>query len=255
MLVDTHTHLNLKKFQKDLYHVLQRSFVKGVTNFIVPGLDEETNKLSILLSQKKHFIKAAVGIHPCYYFNQNPYSIEKYLKLPQVVAVGEIGLDLYHEKDSLTIQKKNLKIQLELAIKYNLPVILHARNSFEEIYQILLPYKEKIKGVFHCLVTDISNIEKVLELGFYVGIGGIVTYEKAYEVHKIAQLIPLDKILLETDSPFLTPFPLDKNQRNEPSFLVFIAKKIALLRNIDYRQVVKQTSINANNLFSLKLFQ
>ncbi|WBL31542.1 TatD family hydrolase [Candidatus Phytoplasma sacchari] len=249
MLIDTHTHLNLKDFELDLENVLELASNKGIKSFIVPGLDEETNKKTIELSKKYSSIKSAVGIHPCYYFNQNPYDIEKYLKLPQVVAIGEIGLDLYHEKKSLSIQKNNLKIQIELAIKYDLPIILHARNSFEEIYSILLPYKNRIRGVFHCLVSNFLEAQKALELNFYIGIGGIVTYEKAYEAHKIARNIPLDKILLETDSPFLTPYPLEKSKRNEPSFLIYIAEKIAFLKNTDFKKVAIQTTKNALNLF------
>lgn len=212
MLIDTHTHLNLNNFEKDFQEVLKRALDKNVMNFIVPGLDEETNKKSIFLSQRFSCIKSSVGIHPCYCYNQDPYSIEKYLDLPQVVAIGEIGLDLYHNKDSLSIQKHFFKIQIELAIKYNLPIIIHARESFEEVYKVLLPYKNKIKGVFHCLVSNIVEAKKVLELNFYIGIGGIVTYKQAYEVHEIAKIIPLQKILLETDSPFLTPFPLEKKR-------------------------------------------
>ncbi|RAM57953.1 DNAase [Candidatus Phytoplasma oryzae] len=255
MLIDTHTHLNLKDFNEDLENVLQRSFQNNIKNFIVPGLDEETNKKTINLSIDKPYIKAAVGIHPCYYLNQNPFDIEKYLNLPQVVAVGEIGLDLYHEKKSLLIQKRNLKIQIELAIKYQLPIILHARESFQEIYEILLSYRQKgnkVRGVFHCLVSNLQEAKKALDLNFYIGIGGIVTYEKAYEAHKIAKEIPLNKILLETDSPFLTPFPLNKNQRNEPSFLKIIAEKIAFLKNISFQEVSFQTTLNANELFFKK---
>ncbi|MDV3192575.1 MAG: TatD family hydrolase, partial [Sweet potato little leaf phytoplasma] len=131
----------------------------------------------------------------------------------------------------------------------NLPVILHAREAFEEVYKILLPYKNKIKGVFHCLVNNLEEAQKAVDLGFYVGIGGIVTYNKALIAHEIAQKIPLEKILLETDSPFLTPFPLEKTQRNEPAYLKIIAEKIAFLRQISFSDVVQQTTQNAKNLF------
>jgi TatD DNase family protein len=249
MLIDTHTHLNLPNFEKDLNKVLERSFLNNINYFIVPGLDYQTNKKAVEMAQKNNFIKAAVGIHPCYWMNQDPYSIEKYLQLPQVVAIGEIGLDLYHDNRYLDIQKKNLKIQINLAIKYNLPIILHSRESFKEIYPILKKYKNKIRGVFHCFLSNLSEVKKALNLNFYIGIGGIVTYEKAYEAHKIATEIPLERIILETDSPFLTPFPINKKKRNEPSFLKIIAEKIAFLRNQKYNEISEQTTKNAKKLF------
>ncbi|WP_323847534.1 MAG: TatD family hydrolase [Phytoplasma sp.] len=253
MLIDTHTHLNFSNFNKDLNQVLQRAYDNDVKYFIVPGVDKETNEKAIDLAVKNSCIKVAVGIHPCYWLNEDPLSIEKYFNCPHVVAVGEIGLDLYHEKKFLPIQKQNLQIQIKLALKYNLPIVLHARESFDEIYQILLPYKGEIKGVFHCLTNHLEEAKQALELGFYVGLGGIVTYEKAGEAHKIAKKIPLDKILLETDSPFLTPSPLDKNKRNEPRFVKIIAEKIAKLRNISFQEISEKTTNNAKKLFNLKI--
>ncbi|MGI3136373.1 MAG: TatD family hydrolase [Candidatus Phytoplasma vitis] len=253
MLIDTHAHLNFLNFNKDLTQVIERAHNNGVKYFIVPGVNKETNEKAIELAIQNPCIKATVGIHPCYWENEDPFSIEKYLRCPQVVAVGEIGLDLYHDKSYLPIQKKNLQIQIKLAMKYNLPIILHARESFLEIYQILLPYKDKIKGVFHCLTSNLDELEKALELGFYVGLGGIVTYEKALEAHKIVQKAPLDKILLETDAPFLTPFPIEKSKRNEPEFLKIIAQKIADLRKINIKDISEQTTKNAKKLFNLDI--
>ncbi|KND62671.1 TatD family hydrolase [Candidatus Phytoplasma phoenicium] len=251
MLIDTHAHLNLEVFQKDLPYVLNRASQNDVKYFIVPGLEHKTNEKAVELAIKNPFIKAAVGIHPCYWCNEDPFSIEQYLSLPQVVAVGEIGIDLYHEKDSLDVQKKILQLQIQLALKYNLPIILHARSSFDETYEILKPYQYKIKGVFHCLTTHLREAQKAVELGFYVGIGGIVTYENSFEAHQIVKTIPLNKLFLETDSPFLTPFPIAKNKRNEPAFIKIIAEKIANLRNISLEEVALQTSQNAKKLFSL----
>ncbi|MDV3198393.1 MAG: TatD family hydrolase [Vigna little leaf phytoplasma] len=252
MLIDTHVHLNLDVFSQDFDNVIKRAFDNDIKYFIVPGLDYKTNEKSVELSIKNPFIKAAVGIHPCYWLNNDPFSIEKYLSLPQVVAIGEIGLDLYHDKTSLDIQKKNLQLQIKLALKYNLPIILHARDSFNEIYNILKLYKNNIRGVFHCLTNDLEEAKKAIDLGFYVGIGGIVTYENAKEACKIAKEIPLDKIFLETDAPFLTPYPIAKNKRNEPAFVKIIAEKIANLRNIGLEEVKMQTSQNVQKLFNFK---
>ncbi|MBP3059430.1 YchF/TatD family DNA exonuclease [Texas Phoenix palm phytoplasma] len=252
MLIDTHAHLNLNIFENELEEIIKRAFQNNVKYFIVPGLNEETNQKAIILSRKYSCIKAALGIHPCYWLNEEPLKVEKYLKNNnEIVAIGEIGLDLYHENDSLPIQKKNLKIQIELALKYNLPIILHARESFNEIMEILLPYKGRINGVFHCLTTRLEEVKKAIELGFYVGLGGIITYEKAIEAHKIVKYTPLDKILLETDSPFLTPFPIQKNKRNEPSFIKIIAERIAFLKKISFKKVCFQTTENAKKLFKI----
>ncbi|MEZ0180409.1 TatD family hydrolase ['Camptotheca acuminata' phytoplasma] len=251
MLIDTHAHLNFPEFDKDLDEVIQKAHEKSVKYFIVPGVDQKTNEKSIELAIKYPFMKAAVGIHPLYFLNENPLSIEQYLKLPQVVAIGEIGLDLYHDKNNLEIQQKNLEIQIQLALKYKLPVILHAREAFEETYKMLSPYKGQIEGVFHCLTSDFQEAQKAVDLGFYVGLGGIVTYDKALEAHKIAKHIPLDRILLETDAPFLTPAPLAKNLRNEPQFIKNVVEKIASIKNISLEELSKQTTNNAKKLFNL----
>lgn len=253
MLIDTHVHLNFADFDKDLNKVLERAYKNDIQYFIVPGVDKATNEKAIELASRNKFIKAAVGIHPCHWSNEDPLSITKYFRHPQVVAVGEIGLDLYHEKSSLLIQKKNLQIQIKLALEHNLPIILHARESFDEIYSMLLPYKGKIKGVFHCLTSHLIEAQKAIELGFYVGLGGIITYKNAIEAQKIVQQIPLNKILLETDAPFLTPFPLDKNKTNEPGFMKIIAEKISYLKNISLKEVAKQTTYNASELFNLNI--
>ncbi|MDO8063872.1 TatD family hydrolase [Candidatus Phytoplasma bonamiae] len=249
LLIDTHTHLNINDYEKDLNEVIAKANDNGIKYFIVPGLNAQTNAKAFHLALEYECIKIAVGIHPCYWQNEDPMTIQQYLRLPQVVAVGEIGIDLYRDKTSLHIQKKNFQIQLDLALKYNLPVILHAREAFEEVYQILLPYQNKIKGVFHCLVNSLEEAQKAIELGFYIGIGGIVTYNNALVTHEVARKMPLDKILLETDSPFLTPFPLEKTKRNEPAYLSIIAEKIAALRQISLSDVVQQTTKNAKNLF------
>ncbi|MDV3196387.1 MAG: TatD family hydrolase [Candidatus Phytoplasma stylosanthis] len=251
MLIDTHAHLNFSEFEQDLEQVIKKAYKNNVRYFIVPGVNQKTNEKSIELAIKYPFIKASVGIHPCHFANENPFSIEKYLRYPQVIAVGEIGLDLYHDKSSLSIQKKNLDIQLKLAVKYNLPVILHARESFNELYKILLPYKGKIRGVFHCLTSDLEEAKKALELDFYVGLGGIITYDKYVEAHKIAQKIPLEKIILETDSPFLIPSPFPKKNRNEPKFIKIIAEKIAFLKNVTLKEIEEQTTKNVQKLFNI----
>ncbi|CCP87990.1 TatD family hydrolase [Candidatus Phytoplasma solani] len=249
MLIDTHAHLNLKTYEKDFDEVLKRAFQNDIKKMIVVGMDEKSNQKTFEIANKYPDMMVSFGIHPCSDFSQEtPESIVKYLNHPQTVAVGEIGLDLHHRQDNLEIQKKFFQVQIEIAIKFRLPVIIHARKSFEEIYQLLLPYKGQIRGVFHCLVFSEREVKMALELGFYVGIGGVVTFENAKVTHQIAKNTPLDRILLETDAPFLTPFPFQK-ERNEPAHIKLIADKIAQLRNISLQKVATQTSNNVNELF------
>ncbi|ABC65257.1 TatD family hydrolase [Candidatus Phytoplasma asteris] len=254
MLIDTHTHLNLKTYKNKLDDVFQKAWNNDVKKMIVIGMDEKTNQKAYEIANKYKEAMVAFGIHPCSDFSQEtPESIIKYLNHPQTVAIGEIGLDLHHRQDNLAIQKKFFQAQVKIAIQYKLPIIIHARKSFEEIYQILLPYRNQVRGVFHCLVFSLEEAQKALELGFYIGIGGVVTYPHAKAAHEIAKTIPLDKILLETDCPYLTPYPF-KNETNEPSHIKLIAQKIAQLRNISLQYVATQTSNNVAKLFFNKNF-
>ncbi|WP_024563485.1 TatD family hydrolase [Candidatus Phytoplasma tritici] len=249
MLIDTHTHLNLKTYKNKLDDVFQKAWNNDVKKMIVIGMDEKTNQKAYEIANKYKEVMVAFGIHPCSDFSQEtPESIIKYLNHPQTVAIGEIGLDLHHRQDNLAIQKKFFQAQVKIAIQYNLPIIIHARKSFEEIYQLLLPYRNQVRGVFHCLVFSLEEAQKALELGFYIGIGGFVTYPNAKAAHEIAKTIPLDKILLETDCPYLTPYPF-QNETNEPSNIKLIAQKIAQLRNISLQCVATQTSNNVSKLF------
>ncbi|QBF23748.1 TatD family hydrolase ['Catharanthus roseus' aster yellows phytoplasma] len=249
MLIDTHAHLNLKTYKNKLDDVFQKAWNNDVKKMIVIGMDEKTNQKAYEIANKYKEVMVAFGIHPCSDFSQEtPESIIKYLNHPQTVAIGEIGLDLHQRQDNLAVQKKFFQAQVKIAIQYNLPIIIHARKSFEEIYQLLLPYRNQVRGVFHCLVFSLEEAKKALELGFYIGIGGVVTYPHAKVAHEIAKTIPLDKILLETDCPYLTPYPF-QNETNEPYHIKLIAQKIAQLRNISLQCVATQTSNNVAKLF------
>ncbi|MBP5836096.1 TatD family hydrolase [Candidatus Phytoplasma meliae] len=253
MLIDTHAHLNLKIYEKDLDQVLSKALQNDVQRMIVIGMDEASNQKAFAMAHRYPQMMIAFGIHPCSCLTlEKPENILKYLHHPQTVAIGEIGLDLHHRQDNLALQKKFFQTQVEIAIQHNLPIIIHARKSFEEIYRLLLPYKNKVRGVFHCLVFSVQEAQKALELGFYIGIGGVVTFENAKTAHEIAKIIPLNRILLETDAPYLTPFPFQK-ERNEPAYIKVIADRIAFLRNISLQEVAETTSNNVAQLFLNKL--
>lgn len=248
MLIDTHAHLNVSDYKNDIDDVILRSINNGVKKIIVVGMDEITNQKAIELSLKFECIKPSLGIHPCYHQNQDLDKLKQQLTNNKVIAIGETGLDLHHKKDDLSIQKYFFNEQIKLSLQYNLPLIIHARESFEEVYKMLQFYKGKVKGVFHCLVSDVQEVQKALQLGFYIGIGGIVTYEQSTQAHEIAKMVPLNRLLLETDAPYLTPYPF-KNQRNEPSNIKIIAEKIAFLKNISVSEISQQTTMNVRKLF------
>lgn len=250
MIIDTHAHLNIKEFQVNLEEVLARSRQNGVNNVIVIGMDEESNKIAIKLTKEHEMLFATVGVHPGYVDDETTEHLMELAKDDNVVAIGECGIDLYWRKDNLELQKKIFIEQIELSLKIKLPLIIHIRNSFEEAYQCLLPYKGKVKGVFHCFSSSLDDAKRVIELGFYIGIGGPVTFKKAEELKKIVKEIDLKHLVVETDSPYLAPMPY-RGKKNEPAYTKYIVSKIAELKEISIEQVCRQTTNNAELLFDL----
>lgn len=251
MIIDTHAHLNTKDFYNKIEEVLKEASLLDVKKVIVIGMDQKSNKKAIELAEKYENIYATVGIHPSYVDDEDYNTIEPYLTHPKVVAVGEIGLDLYWRKDNLDRQKLFLDKQIQLAIKYQLPIVVHTRESFKESYEIISQYKNQVTGVFHCLTSSLEDMEKALDIGFYVGIGGVITFPKAVNVHDIAKALPLDKMLVETDSPYLAPIPY-RGKKNQPAYTKYVVDKIAELRNMDVETIKNETTKNAVKLFNLK---
>jgi len=250
MIIDTHAHLNIKEFQVNLEEVLARSRQNGVNNVIVIGMDEESNKIAIKLTKEHEMLFATVGVHPGYVDDETTEHLMELTKDDNVVAIGECGIDLYWRKDNLELQKKIFIEQIELSLKTKLPLVIHIRNSFEEAYQCLLPYKGKVKGVFHCFSSSLDDAKRVIELGFYIGIGGPVTFKKTEELKKIVKEIDLKHLVVETDSPYLAPMPY-RGKKNEPAYTKYIVSKIAELKEISIEQVCRQTTNNAELLFDL----
>ncbi|NLK12848.1 MAG: TatD family hydrolase [Candidatus Phytoplasma sp.] len=251
MIIDTHAHLNTKDFENRIEEVIKNAFLLDVQKVIVIGMDEESNKQAIKLAEQYENIYATIGIHPSYVDQENYESIEKYLTHPKVVAVGEIGIDLYWRQDNLDKQKLFLKKQIEIALKYDLPIVVHTRESFKETYEIISQYKGQIKGVFHCLTSTIEDMKQALKIGFYIGVGGVVTFPKATNVHDIVKNLPLDKMLVETDSPYLAPVPY-RGKKNEPAYTKYVVDKIAEIKQIDVETIKKETTLNALKLFNIK---
>lgn len=253
MYIDTHCHLNFPQFDNDRAMIIGNAKKAGVKQFINPGVDLYSSKQAIDLAQKHPgVIFAAVGIHP-YEAQHDPEVSELERLLPGVVAIGECGLD-YHQytgekalgkKDK---QKRLLAEQAELAIKHNLPVIFHCRDGFDDFFDVLDTLPSQPKGVIHCFSGGLQDVRQAQERGLFIGVDGNLTYSK--HLQTIVPQIPLSMILLETDSPYLTPAP-HRGTRNEPKYIPLIAKEIARLHGVSVKNIEETTTQNAITLFHL----
>jgi len=250
VIVDTHAHLNTEDYQEDLEDVLIRSKMNDVNQIIVIGMDEETNLKAIELAEEHDMLFATVGVHPGYVDNQTTDHLESLLKNNKVVAIGECGIDLHWRQDNYELQRSIFIEQIELAKRFKLPLVIHTRSSFEEAYQCLVSSKGKVTGVFHCFSSNLKDAKRAIDLGFYIGIDGPITFKKAEDLVDIVQNIDLKHILVETDSPYLAPMPY-RGKRNEPAHTKYVVEKIAEIKKISVEEVMKQTTENAYNLFNL----
>jgi TatD DNase family protein len=272
MIIDTHSHLSFKAYENDRDEVIKRTQKEGVVCIDV-GTKYETSKRAVELAEKYEGIYAAVGMHPIHIKTDllrlkldpeegaftpftEEFDVEKYkalAKSKKVVAIGEIGLDYYYRPKSKIkleqfkeIQRKVFLQQLELAEELNLPVIVHCRMAHKDILEILS--NKKNKGVIHCFTGNWDEAQKYMDLGFYLGINGIIDKLDLTEVIKNA---PLDKLLVETDCPYLTPLAEGKDKRNEPIFVKHVIQKIADLRGLSFGQIAEKTTENAKKLFNI----
>lgn len=243
-MIDTHAHINISPLIDDIEGVIKRAIDNGIKKIICIGINKKTNKLAIELAEKYEMVYASVGIHPSEV--DETISYIDYLSHPKVVAIGEIGIDLYWRQDNKEAQIKRFKEQLKIAQAYDFPVIIHSRNSSDVIYDIVKDYN--VSGVMHCYSEHADLLDKYIELGFYIGIGGILTFKNADVVNDIANRTPLDKILLETDSPYLAPVPF-RGRMNEPKNTVYVLEKLAEIRGLSKTELQQITTNNAHKLF------
>ena len=252
MLIDSHCHLYLEEFKPDLEAVMQRAFDAGVQKFYLPAIDSNTTDDMLKLEQVYPGVCIAMtGLHPCSVkdnYEQELRLVEQMLSQRKFAAIGEIGLDLYWDKTFLKEQYDAFNQQIELAISYRLPIVIHTRDAMKETIETVEKYKGRVKGIFHCFGGNLEEANQVIELGFLMGIGGVVTYKNAGLAEVIKQ-IDLKHIVLETDSPYLTPVPF-RGKRNESSYLKYVQEKIALIKNIDVEEVAAVTSANALGIFA-----
>jgi TatD DNase family protein len=254
MLIDSHAHLDMKNFDRDRDEVLKRASDGGIARIITIGIDHDSSLNAVAIAGKYDFVYAAVACHPHKASECNINGLEKLVEMTsekKVVAWGEIGLDFYRRYSDPEDQSKIFLRQLEMAKEVDLPVIIHDREAHKEVFAILTKMgKGERKGVIHCFSGDVDLALAFIELGYYISIPGTVTYKNASQVRNVAANIPLERVLIETDAPFLAPVPR-RGKRNEPLFVGFTAKEIARLRNIQFEEVARVTSENARILFGL----
>jgi TatD DNase family protein len=250
--IDTHCHLFLEEFDNDRIDIINQSIKAGVIAMLNPNIDASSLEALHETCQINPFVCIpTLGLHPCSvkedYQNQLA-EIKHHFNEYRSVAIGEIGIDLYWDKTFIKEQKKAFEEQLNWAIDLNLPVIIHNRDAFDTVYEITKD-KPKLRGVFHAFSGTNEQAQKILDLGFYLGIGGVVTFKNS-GLDRVLENIPLEKIVLETDSPYLTPAP-HRGKRNNPSYLLLIATKIAEIKQVGIEEVALKTTQNAKNLFGI----
>jgi TatD DNase family protein len=254
MLIDTHCHLDFDRFDADRDAVLHRAKEAGVGRIIVPSLDLQNCQDVLELASMNSGVFAAVGIHPNSTSAWEPSwldQVRRFANHPKVVAIGEIGIDYYWDDSPKDVQQKSFSAQLTLAAELHLPVIIHNREAGEDVIRLLSESRlagRKRPGVLHSFSADWRIAEAALEMGFYIGITGPVTFKKADSLRDIVARLPLNRVLVETDAPFLAP-QQRRGKRNEPSYVSYVAEQIALLHNLSIEEISKITTANAHRLF------
>jgi len=273
MLIDTHAHLNFKAFNKDLPQVIERATKTSVMKIIIPGAKIDSSRKAVEIAHKYPSCFAAVGIHPHHapdyeilLAERNKRGILKkefasFTKQKKVVAVGEVGLD-YHQYQGYPpisasgkyVQKQLFLLQLSLALEANLPLIFHCRQAYDDLIFTIMSFlknpKKKVMGVFHCFAGTKKHLASILDLGFYIGFDGNITYPENKHLHNLVKSTPIERILLETDSPFLAPVPF-RGKRSQPSYLPHIAAAVASILKKKLTLIQEITSGNASKLFNL----
>jgi TatD DNase family protein len=254
MLIDTHAHIYSEEFLHDVDDVLQRAYDNDVKKIILPNIDSGSVRRLIELNDAyPHLCYPLMGLHPTSVsadYKEELEAVEYWLEKRKFYGIGEIGIDLYWDRTYLKEQEEAFRFQVKLAKRYQLPVVIHVRDSFNEVYSILKEEQdEKLKGIFHCFTGSLEEAQKITELGFFIGIGGVVTFNNG-NLPEVLVNIPVTKLVIETDSPYLTPAP-KRGKRNESAYLVYVAQAVAKIYDISVKEVAEITSENARNLFSI----
>ena len=255
---DSHAHYDDKRFKQDREELLRELLPScGVSNVINVGCDVKSSEMSIHLAEKYDYIYAAVGVHPHELYDMSSQTIAKLKKLSEhkkVVAIGEIGLDYYWDKENHDLQKEWFIRQLDLARKKEKPVIIHSREAAADTMEIMKEYASGLRGVIHCYSYSAEMAKEYVKMGYYIGIGGVVTFKNAKKLKQVVQEIPLESIVLETDCPYLAPVPY-RGKRNSSLYLPYVAERIAQIKQMTAQEVIDITNANARKLFGLSAVQ
>jgi TatD DNase family protein len=252
-LIDSHTHLYSKEFQQDFGEVLQRARDAGVVKFFLPSIDSEVVEDMLRLEEMYpgEFFPM-IGLHPCSVkenYLQELKIVEQYLSKRKFVAVGEIGLDFYWDTTFKQQQIDAFNFQMELALQHHRPIVIHTRNAMPETIEAVKPFAARgLRGIFHCFGDNSETAKQIIDLGFLLGIGGVVTYKNSNLADSL-KYIPLQHMVLETDAPYLSPAP-HRGKRNESSYITIIAERLAAIKGVTIEEVAEITSANAEKIFS-----
>lgn len=254
MFIDTHCHLYLDEFKQDIKEVMNRAELQQVKKFYLPAIDSAQIDNMLALEEKfpgKCF--AMMGLHPCSVkenYLEELIIVKSWFDKRKFAAVGEIGLDFYWDKTFTQQQFEAFRMQIEWSVQYNLPIVIHTRNAIQETIDVVREFVPRgVKGIFHCFGGSYQNAKEILDAGFYLGIGGVLTYKKS-GLAEVLEKIDLSHMVLETDSPYLTPVPF-RGKRNESSYLKYIAEKLAQVKNVSVEEVAAITTANAEKIFGL----
>ena len=254
MLIDTHCHLYLDEFKPDIKEIISRAEAAGVKKFYLPGIDSsEIDNMLLLEERFPGKCMAMMGLHPCSVkenYQDELIIVKEWLSKRKFAAVGEIGLDFYWDKTFIEQQYEAFRMQIELSLQYELPIVIHTRNAMQETIDVVKEFVPGgARGIFHCFGGSYENAKEILDAGFYLGIGGVLTYKNG-GLAEVLDKIDLKYMVLETDSPYLTPVPF-RGKRNESSYLKYIVEKLATVKKVSAEEVGDITSFNAQKIFGL----
>jgi len=256
-IIDTHAHLYSEEFQVDIDLVMDRAQKAGVSKMYLPAIDSSETESMMALEQKYPGVCIAMmGLHPCYVKENVALELEhvrSWLEKRDFVAIGEIGLDFYWDKTFTHQQYEAFDIQMQWALELNRPIVIHTRNAMQETINRVKPFAQKgLKGIFHCFSGSTESANQIIDLGFLLGIGGVITYKNA-GLPEVLENVSLENMVLETDAPYLTPVPF-RGKRNESSYLSFIITKLAEVKGISEEEVARITTLNAEMIFQHPIF-
>lgn len=255
ILIDTHAHLDHERFKDDVDQVIERAKLSQVQSIITVGADLASSRQAVEFARRYPDVIATVGVHPHDADSVSDSVLNEIAILAQdegVVAIGEIGLDYHYDFSPRDVQRRVFAIQISLARELELPIVVHVREAYQDVMSILKSeHAEDVGGIVHCFSGDREAAKDCLDMGFYISVGGILTFANSQELREIIRGLPMDRILLETDAPYLTPVPY-RGKRNEPAYLVHVAEALANLKGITFDEVAETTTLNACKLFGLR---